>query len=226
MLEELKSRIESNLESFNQNIEKPAKALKLSKEWIATERAQHGDNPASVLLDAARLSAIESCSSWAIGLNRGAASSIRTYTESAVSWLYYKDHPVEFGLVKNLISDLKLPKAIQVYLKEIDKGFEKSYGILRKYMNRSDEYFYTNVSSYAHAHPAFLLDGKDMSELVVSNPPTDQFMAICQQLDEFIHDQYTTHFRHSWDTVPSICRDDIKTRLGVKLQDFLSIPSL
>lgn len=220
----VQSRIAANISTLNTNIDSISASLPLAKAWIDSESAGYAKIPAQDLLSAARLSLLEAAASWSAGLNRAAAGSLRTFLENAISWLYYKDHAVEYRLVTMAKSDLFLPKAVQKYLIAIDGGFEAAYKYLEKSKSRPNEYYYTDISSFVHAHPNFLLSGKTGPEIVVSVPPDQDFIKMCQHADEFLNDQFITFYRHSWGSVPQSAQAAATNRLGDKLADFLAVP--
>lgn len=191
--------------------------------WLEREWTIGAGKPAARLIVGAKISLIEAGASWAAGLNRGAASSLRVYVENTIAWLYYKDHEVEYNSVRNGIADLFLPKAVQSYLKSNDLGFEKAYAILSKYSKRDKEYYYSSISDFVHAHPAFTASASDIFDAAVSSPRQDAFLGIANMADEFISDSYLAHYRGSWSDVPKAVSENTTTRLGQKLSDLLSI---
>ena len=221
--DELKGRLTVNLDKFETRSNQVSDSVPLSKAWIDAEAGSADENPAAPLLKGARLMLLEAATAWALGLNRGAAGSLRTYIENLFAWLYFKDHPVEYALVEQKTRELILPKSTQAYLKDIDKGFEKAYKYLNKNMDRPSEYFYTDLSFFVHAHPNQILKGKTASELVVTVPPEAIFTEICSQADEFISDNFVVAYRHSWGSVPAIVKDNVSARLGKKAADFLAV---
>src|SRR5271155_1536988 len=129
----LLARLRQNLDTFDEGLEAFRRAMPLSQEWIQREWLLAADaNPARNLLVGAKVSFLEAGTAWAIGSNRGAASSLRSYVENAFAWLYYKDHTVEFRAVVERRMDMMLPKAVQVYMKTVDPGFEKALDLITK----------------------------------------------------------------------------------------------
>ena len=118
--------------------------------------------------------------------------------------------------------DLFLPKAIRSYVSKIDKGFEQANAILFKVASRPNDYYYTNISGYIHAHPASMADPLNIVDLALSNPPEPQFLNICRYADEFISDLYLVRNRFHWDTIPELVRQNAAARLGDKLTKFLT----
>jgi chromosome partitioning protein len=177
------------------------------------------------LLLGSKVALLEAGTGWAIGSNRGAASSLRAYVENAFAWLYYKDHPVEFRAVEARRADLKLPKAVQLYIKEMDGGFERAYLELIKHSDRGkdDEYYYSVVSQFVHAHPGFATFSDKIHELAVSSPRDESFLKLCKKSDEFISDNYAAYYRASWDDAPAAVKLNLTERLKAKTKDFLAV---
>ncbi|GJD47226.1 hypothetical protein AFCDBAGC_5118 [Methylobacterium cerastii] len=215
-------RVRQNLAVAEGSLNEIQSSLPRTISWIQREWMIANQNHARALLTGAKISLLEAGTAWAIGSNRGAASSLRVFTENTIAWLYYKDHPVEYNMVIVNGADLLLPKAVQSYLKLVDLGFEKNYSLLSKYAKRSTEYFYTAVSQFVHAHPAFAADHLKLEESAISVPRDPGFLKLVEMTDEFISDCYAVVYRHSWDDLPVAARADIELRLGAKVSSFLN----
>jgi hypothetical protein len=217
----LHGRLAENLTTFDDALDTFLKTLPLSQDWIQREWPLSDDNPARTLIVGAKVALLETGTAWAVGSNRGAASSLRAYIENAFAWLYYKDHPVEFRAVLDRNIDMHLPKAVQNYIKTMDKGWEKAYSFLNKKSKRSNEYFYTDVSQFVHAHPAFASYVLSIEEIAVSVPRDSSFITLSGMVDEFISDNYLSFYRASWGDVPSSVQTNASSRLGTSLKQFV-----
>lgn len=222
---EIASRVAANLNGCEGALSEFSAALPFSKDWVQREWLLSTSNPARPLLLGAKVALLEAGTAWALGVNRGAASSLRAYIENTLSWLHYKDHPVEYRSVEARRSDLMLPKAIQNYVKQHDLGFEKAYSELLKVSSRGrdDEYYYSVISQFVHAHPSFTMLSEKIHELAVSAPRDASFLSLCAKSDEFISDNYAAYYRSSWDDAPSTAKASVEGRLGAKTKDFLAI---
>lgn len=206
-------RIEGNLPDIPTALHEFMVAMDHASHWIQRDWQLYQENPAHLLLAGSKVSLLESATAWAIGSNRGAAASLRAAVENAFAWLYYKDHPVELKAVKDRRADMLLPKAVQSYLRGADGGFDTSYEMLKKVKTRPNEYFYSDLSQYVHAHPNFSLN-IPIEEAVVSSPRDTSFLAICASTSEFIADNYLATYRASWGDFPTPVQADITSRLG------------
>lgn len=217
-------KVAANLGGFEVALEEFCDALPLSRAWVQREWSLSNSVRGRPLLVGAKVSLLEAGAAWAIGSNRGAASSLRAYIENTFAWLYYKDHPVEYGVVENLRGDVMLPKAIQGYIKQIDHNFDKSYLELSKnsLRGRDSEYYYTILSQFVHAHPSFSALSDNIMDLAVSSPRDSGFLTVCRNADEFISDNYATYYRGSWDDVPELVATSVADRLKLKTKDFLA----
>src|SRR4051794_37126959 len=111
----LLQRLTANLGAFEKGMDAFLGSVPLSMAWVQREWPLSENLEARTLLTGAKIALLESGTAWAIGSNRGAASSLRVFIENTFAWLYYKDHPVEFRLMQELRADLLLPKAVQTY---------------------------------------------------------------------------------------------------------------
>lgn len=217
------SRIEGNLPEIPVALQEFMAAMDQATHWIQRDWQLYQANPAHLLLTGVKVSFLESATAWAIGSNRGAAASLRAAVENAFAWLYYKDHPVELKAVKDRRADMLLPKAVQSYLKAVDGGYEASYEILKKTKSRPNEYFYSDLSQYVHAHPNFsVID--TIENTVVSSPRDASFLGICAATSEFISDNYLAAYRASWGDFPNAVQTSIASRLGTGLAKFVEVP--
>jgi hypothetical protein len=214
-------RLRRNLDTFDEGLEAFLKALPLSQEWIQREWLLSDANSARTLLVGAKVSLLEAGTAWAIGSNRGAASSLRSYIENVFAWLYYKDHPVEFRAVVDRKIDMMLPKAVQTYTKTVDPGFDKASAIISRKRERPSEYFYTDVSQFVHAHPGFASHSTTIDEMAVSLPRDNSFITLSKMADEFISDNYLVFYRASWGDVPGLVQENASARLEGQLKNFV-----
>lgn len=217
------ARIGANIASLSTALSDFTQAIPLSSSWIQREWQLHETNPAHVLLSGAKIAMLEAATTWAIGSNRGAAASLRIAIENTMSWLYYKDHLVEFRAVQSRHGDLLLPKAVQSYIKNVDAGFDASYAMINKTKTRPNEYFYTDLSQYVHAHPNQIGSG-NIQDLVITSPRDPNFLVIVGFVDEFLADNYTACYRSSWGDFPEAVQIHVTTRLGSSLAKFVEIP--
>lgn len=86
----LAQRLADNLSSFDEGMGVFSQAMPLSKAWIEREWPLSENVKAQSLLVGAKVALLEAATAWAIGSNRGAASSLRAYIENTFAWLYYK----------------------------------------------------------------------------------------------------------------------------------------
>src|SRR6185437_8495032 len=193
------------------------------RSWIEYSWTISVDNPARPLLVGAKIALLESAASWGIGSNRGAAASLRTFIENSIAWLYYKDHPVEYRVMAERDDDLLLPKAVKNYLHRANKGYERAWPVLAAAAKRPSEYFYSDISQYVHAHPAFTNFGADIAAIAISQPRDGKFLNICANADEFLSDIYVVFYRHNWESIAQPVRENLSTRLGAKLAKFLEM---
>jgi hypothetical protein len=217
----LLARLNENLGTFEEGLSAFFNAMPVSQSWIQREWLLSDENPAQKLLIGAKVALTEAGTAWAIGSNRGAASSLRALIESTFGWLYYKDHPVEFRVMLERQMDMVLPKAVQSYMKSIDGGWEKAYSFLLRKKSRPSEYFYTDVSHFVHAHPAFTSKQVNIEETSISVPREASFLTLCAMTDEFISDNYVTFYRASWGDVPKPAQENALSRLGKSLKQFV-----
>lgn len=213
-------RISQNLADIPAALAQFRSTIPFASAWVQRDWILHQNNPAFILLNGTKLSLLEAGTAWAVGSNRGAAASLRVSIENAMSWLYYKDHPVEFGAVTDRRLDLMLPKAVQQYLKSVDGGFESAYEMLKKTKSRNSEYYYTDISQFVHAHPRFA-NVSDIETAAISYPRDPSFLSICAQADEFISDNYLAFYRLSWGDFPALLQDHLSLRLGDNISKFV-----
>jgi hypothetical protein len=130
---------------------------------------------------------------------------------------------MELKAVKERRADMLLPKAVQSYLKAVDGGYEASYEVLKKTKARPNEYFYSDLSQYVHAHPNFAINST-IESTVVSSPIDSGFLAVCAATSEFIADNYLATYRSSWGDFPTAVQASVTNRLGTGLAKFVEIP--
>src|SRR5271168_1533465 len=92
-------------------------SFRVMNNWLKEINLTHTTIGSSVLIRGALSASIEVVSTAYLGMVRQSISSLRAYYELSLAWLYYKDHPIEWGRIVVGSDQTSLPGEIQKYLR-------------------------------------------------------------------------------------------------------------
>lgn len=143
--------------------------------WLDYLNLYQRTGTADELLDAFASAIRETSACLALGLVRPALFSMRTQIDLILSWIYFKDHPMEWRQVNNTGDGFKMKKELLDYLANYYDGFGSRYGILKQTSTRTAEDMYRLLSAHIHGQSNPVLPVTDNLSDVVRNE------AICKE---------------------------------------------
>lgn len=166
------------------------------------------------------LSAVrEGTACLALGLVRPALTSLRLQVDLGLSWLYFKDHPVEWSRVQETGDGFKLKTELLKYLAEHHPRFKDRMGILRDCKTRTQDDPYRLLSAHIHAQnePAIPQVEKP-SDIVASAHLQDEFVQLQAECAEYMNDVFWSMYAERWATIGEELRSSINARFKTPAQ--------
>lgn len=183
--------------------------LNLQKTGIADE-----------LLDGALSSLREVAACAGLGLVRPALLAMRTEIELMLSWLYFKDHHIEWYFVNNTGDGFKLKKEILEYLSKYYPYFGSRFGILKDTITRSEVDPYRLLSAHIHSQSlATLPCVYDLKDIVGNKEVLSEIPSLAHNVDEYISDILFATFDKSWTQLPIELLTSVRSRFKTKPQE-------
>lgn len=175
------------------------------------------------LLDGAVSSLREVAACSGLGLVRPALLAMRTQIDLILSWLYFKDHRVEWEYV-NLTGDgFKLKKEILEYLMRYFSSFGRRFGILKGVIVRKEVDPYRLLSAHIHSQSSNTLPlVDDLKDVVGDISVINELPMLAHEVDEYLSDILFSVFSDGWTQIsPSLTKSlDVRFKTKAQKQDF------
>jgi hypothetical protein len=157
--------------------------------WISYLSNYKKTDVANELLDGAMCAIRETAACLSLGLTRPALFSLRAQIDLVLTWLYFKDHSVEWRYI-NLTGDgFKLKNEILKYLSDFYPSFSSRFGILKETKTRKEEDPYRLLSAHIHAQSTVVVPRVINLSDAVSNIGTAQECTQLQfEVSEYLSD--------------------------------------
>lgn len=227
MSDNIKNQVESLLEavqscsSFSGNniVSKIESNSLLLLEWMPYLILQK-TGTADELLDGALSSLREVAACAGLGLVRPALLAMRTEIDLMLSWLYFKDHPIEWDFVNVTGDGFKLKKEILEYFSKYYNHFGNRFGILKEIITRTEVDPYRLLSAHIHSQSiATLPHIYELKDIVGSQDVLNEIPSLALNVDEYISDILFSTFDKSWTQIPAVPLASLKGRFKTKPQE-------
>jgi hypothetical protein len=214
--------IVSSAPSRQSKIEICEKAFAQTNEWLRTLKLENQQCQSSLLLSSALSASVEVVSTAYLGLMRQSIGSLRIYYELSLAWLYYKDHPVEWGQIEYGKAQVLLPGAIHKYLKEYIVDYDKKWKALSEHKTRSYDDPYKIMSGFVHGGLLATLPSTVMpKDILFDDAVIEQLPSFIKCVCEYIEDVYVCAHLANWESLPGAIRNTLESRLGGKAKTAL-----
>ncbi|MFP3586201.1 hypothetical protein SCB29_21430 [Paraburkholderia sp. SIMBA_055] len=191
--------VAKSTEFANQNGEKLSSDLEaqahLLIRWIYFLANYKATNVANELLEGAMCAIRETAACLSLGLVRPALFSLRAQIDLILTWIYFKDHPMEWQHVNLTGEGFKLKTEILKYLNEMYPKFQSRFGILKETRIRKEEDPYKLLSAHIHAQStAAMPNVVDLADAVSSLETGNECVKIEFEVSEFLSDILSSIF--------------------------------
>lgn len=191
---------------------------RLLLEWIPyLNNAKTG--VADELLDGAVSSLREAAACSGLGLVRPALLAMRTEIDLIFSWLYFKDHLVEWDYLNSTGEGFKLKKEVLEYLSRFYALFSSRVGTLKEIRTRKEADPYRLLSAHIHSQSLHTLPlVSDLKDVVGGALITAELVLLSKEVDEYISDTLFAVFASGWTQISSGLLASLEARFKSKAQ--------
>ncbi|CAG9209381.1 conserved hypothetical protein [Paraburkholderia caribensis] len=174
---------------------------------------------ADELITGVASSLVEAAACAALGLVRPALFSMRTEIDVILTWLYFKDHRIEWENVNATGDGFKLKKEMFEYFTRYFDGFGERYGILKNTASRVELDTYRFLSAHIHSQSAITLPvANNLSEVVRDRKTGDELAEIAKAVDEYISDVLMALYAKDWIHIPTNLSQHLEGRFKTPAQ--------
>lgn len=178
---------------------------------VASEMTGHCDD----FLNGLRASLVETISCGAAGLVRPAIFVMRAQIDIIFSWLYFKDHPVEWARVERTGEGFMLKRECLEYLRQNVRSFDARFAKLAETRTRKEPDPYKILSAHVHAQGLSVLPAHAKLDSIVGSLKRSREIAESQkEVTEYIGDILLSCYGSKWTALPDKISKAARTRLG------------
>lgn len=160
---------------------------------------------------------LESVCAASVGLYRSCLLSQRGQIDVALSWLFFKDHPVEWQRVLRENEGYRLKKDVFAYLVDYHPNFRSRFGILLEAKARTEAEPYRVLSAHLHSIGLNTVPAvKKFSDIVWEEVASTDCVVIQAGVAEYIEDIFLSVFGSEWASLPSPIIERVSSRLDAE----------
>lgn len=186
-------------------------------EWLGYLTNSEMTGVCDELIDGLRSSIVESAGYLALGLVRPTLFAMRNQIDVSLSWLFFKDHRVEWDRLRTAGEGFFLKGGVIAYLEENYPRFRQKHGSLTSARTRKEIDPYKILSAHVHTQsPHTLQNYGDLSTLVCQTKQAEECIQLQDEVSEYIGDIFLSVFGTKWASLPNSIVLAGQTRLGTE----------
>lgn len=170
-------------------LEKYEDSSRLILSWVRLLRKSYLTGVADELLFAVASSIREAAALASLGLVRPVLFSLRAQADLMLSWIYFKDHPVEYGTLCRTGEGFVLKKEAISYFRDNYPRFGDRLGILNSVVTRAEVDVYRLLSAHVHSQSPFVIsEVNDLKDIVRSRELIKECCSLQKDVSEYLSD--------------------------------------
>lgn len=182
--------------------------------WINYLRTGHLTGTADELISGMHSSIIEVAACLCLGLVRPAIFSIRAQVDMAVSWMYFKDHAVEWQHLQEEGQGFIMKKTGWLYLEDYYPNFKRRFEILDRNKRRQERDPYGLLSAHIHSQSGGAIPRlSDLKGVVKPVERSRECVLLQHEVSEYLNDVFLACYAGHWASLPDPVLADAKSRL-------------
>lgn len=184
-------------------------------DWINHLRQSESTEIANELLNGTQAAIIEVAGCLSLGFVRPAIFSMRAEIDMLLSWLFFKDHPIEWRYVQETGEGFKLKSELMKYLEEYIPRFKERFALLRQVKKRKENDPYKLLSAHVHSQSISATPAvSNLDSLVAPNKRCHECIAIQAEVTEYLNDILFSCYADKWVSLPKSILDKTKSRMA------------
>jgi hypothetical protein len=137
----------------------------------------------------------------------------------SLSWLYFKDHPVEWQRVQDTGEGFKLKTELLRYFGESFGKYQSRFGLLRDCKTRKLDDPYRLLSAHIHGQSELALPKVEKPKDIVAAPKAqDEAIELQAECSEYINDVFWSIFADRWASIPKELKTALESRFKSREQ--------
>jgi hypothetical protein len=190
-------------------------AADLLMEWLGYLHQSEMTDCCDTFLEGIRSLVLEAVASATAGLYRSALFALRAQVDLTLSWLYFKDHPIEWAKVERESEGFKLKKDVFIYLTDHYPAFTKKFSTLEAAGTRADTDTYRILSAHIHSiGPNAMHLFSNFSDVVGDKQVCIELVELQADVAEYLNDVLVAVYGFRWASLPDPIVKPIRDRLS------------
>jgi hypothetical protein len=183
--------------------------------WLPYLQKSLQTGNADVLLQGFGSAIVEAAACATLGLVRPAIFSLRTQIDMLLSWLFFKDHSVEWKYVENTGEGFRLKSDVIKYLETYYEGYGERFAIFKQTKKRKEDDPYRLLSAHVHSQSSKAVPFVANLADIVSDVMKCQEIALLQsECSEYLNDVLLACFAPKWANLPKEIVSQATSRLS------------
>ena len=208
------AHVKENQDDFCKRVSEEAACLIA---WLEYLRTSEATGVADVLLNGVQGAIIETAGCLTLGLVRPALSSLRLQVDMTLSWLYFKDHPVEWSHLRDTGRGFQTKSDVWNYVSEHYPRFKTRFGLLEQVKLRREADPYRLLSAHIHGQTDFTAPTvSPLSGLVAERRLCDECVELQGEVSEYLSDVLLSAYGDKWASLPPCAQNELESRLNPK----------
>ena len=194
--------------------------------WLEYLRTSEATGVADALLNGVQGAIIETAGCLTLGLVRPALSSLRLQVDMTLSWLYFKDHPVEWSHLRDTGRGFQTKSGVWNYVSEHHPQFNDRFRLLERVKSRREADPYRLLSAHIHGQTDFTAPTVGpLSGLVAERRLCDECVELQGEVSEYLSDFLLSAYGDKWASLPPCAQNELESRLGLDQRAAFFAPS-
>ncbi len=157
---------------------------------------------------------IRECAAYlSMGLVRAALFSMRGQIDLTLSWIYFKDHPIELAKVESTGEGYMLVSDVLKYIREINPKFGPRFTVLDQVCKRKTKEPFRLLSGHVHGQSQFVIPKVNTLDQVIQPANTcHEAVTLQQECSEYVSDILLALNLDDWAAIPGEVKRDFDAR--------------
>lgn len=187
--------------------------------WVSVLRKNYMTKTAGELLHAVSSSIREAAALASLGLVRPTLFALRAQADLLLSWIYFKDHAVEYRALCRTGDGFVLKKEALKYFSENFPGFGERIAVLNSVAQRRETDIYRLLSAHVHSQSPFVIaEVLDLKDIVRSDALVAECCALQRDISEYLSDILFSLGFLSEAALPASIKENLVSRLTTQGQ--------
>lgn len=190
------------------------KKSRLLISWIQILKLHCRTGTADELLESVSSTIREAAAFAAIGAVRPCLFALRAQPDLLLSWIYFKDHPVEYASLCRTGENYILKKEALKYMSDNYERFSIRFGVMSQTISRKYQDPYRLLSAHIHSQSPFVISEiTDFTDIIREIKLVEECAVAQWEVAEYLSDILFSLTLFSYHALPEAVKENINLRI-------------